>query len=96
MQRGRVKRLQAARSRLQPSCSPSHMKTNTGFAPFLLSISTILDLEFLAGGRRKSVTLVTRCALRDEGLLVSVLQVVFPCGVAKPLRGVIEYFWEGR
>ena len=61
------------------------MKMNTGFSPFLLSISAILDLVFPAEGRRKSVTLVTRCALKDRGLLVSVLQVVYPCEVAKLL-----------
>ena len=61
------------------------MKMNTGFSPFLLSTSTILDLVFPAEGRRKSVMLVTRCALKDRGLLVSVLQAVCPCEVAKLL-----------
>ena len=63
------------------------MKMNTGFSPFLLSISTIFDLVFPAEGRRKSVALVTRCALalKDRGLLVSALQVVCPCEVAKLL-----------
>ena len=63
--------------------SPLHMKMNTGFSPFLLSTSTILDLVFPAKGRRKSVTLVTCRALKDRG---SVLQVVFPCEAARLLR----------
>ena len=66
-----------------PYYCPLHMKMNTGFSPFLLSISTILDLVFPAEGRRKSVTLVTRRALKDRG---SVLQVVFPCEAARLLR----------
>ena len=69
--------------------SPLHMKLNTGFSPSLLSISTILNLVVPAEGRRKSVTLVTRCALKKR-TTVSVLQVVCPCKVAKLLSTSLE------